>query len=876
MSRLLAQHDLIDIPLQKPHPTWRNRTGSAALARRLDKFLMKGPLIHRLHSYKQWVSNGGISDHSPIAMEIQGPQLKPKAPYKFNHLWLLDPSFTNLITEYWRAQPIDRESSMARGFVKNLTELKHIVISWAREKKKREDVQLIKKKNILKGREEATRLRSRATWLKAGDENTRFFHNFAKGRKVANTIWNLPLPEGGLADSFNKLSHLGTLHFRGLYKNPAGTNLAEIINVASHFPRFVEEEDFEDLEAPVTMAELESTIKWFQKEKSPGPDGWTIEFYIAFFELLGGDILKVVEESRISGCLYNAINTTFIALIPKSDNPSSFDDFRPISLCNILYKIISKIIANRIKPILSRHISPQQFAFLENRQIHEAIGSAQEAIHSIWTKHLKCILLKIDLSKAFDRVSWLYIKMILIHIGFPLALINWIMACITSPTFSILINGSASHFFHSEKGLRQGCPLSPLLFLLVIEALSRLIISTKREGTIRGLKITDVCFLTHLLFVDDVLILLDGSVQDTTSFTHILELFSKATGMEVNRSKSTITSVGTTTNEALVARQAFPYTTQPLDRGLKYLEYWLKPTHQKIADWVWLVSKIEKRLSCWSHKYLSRAGRLTLIKSVLEATPVFWMALAWIPRNILAKLQQLCNRYLWAGNQDKHIFAWISWNKIALPKKWGGWGLKELPIFAKALAGKMGWALLTSQSLWTSITFHKYIWPLSIFDWARLPEWNKSGISSIWKALLHSMPLIRDNLVWRIKEGNSARIGLYPWIGSGGRHTLPPDLVAHLTARNIKVISQIADQDESDIFHQAWKSARQLNLPGRWHTAWEEFRDALTEAHIRITEGPDELVWNQAEHGVYTPRDGYIQLIAHKRPEAIANWWQSI
>ena len=270
---------------------------------------------------------------------------------------------------------------------------------------------------------------------------------------MANTIWNLPLPEGGLADSFNKLSQLGTAHFRGIYKSPAGSNLAETINVASHFPRFVNNEDSGALTDPVTMEELESTIKWFQKEKSPGPDGWTIEFYIAFFDTIGGDILKVVEESRTSGRLYDAINSTFIALIPKSDSPSSFDDFRPISLCNVLYKIISKIIANRIKPILTKHIAPQQFAFLEDRLIHEAIGSTQEAIHSIWTKHLKCILLKIDLSKSFDRVSWLFIKMILIHLGFPLPLINWIMACITSPTFSILINGSASHFFHFERGL---------------------------------------------------------------------------------------------------------------------------------------------------------------------------------------------------------------------------------------------------------------------------------------------------------------------------------------------------------------------------------------------------------------------------------------
>eukprot|EP00253_Pinus_taeda_P026822 PITA_26822 len=856
ISGLLEHHDFIDIPVQKPQPTWRNRrTGDVALARRLDRFLMKGPLIHRLQSFKQWVCTGGISDHHPIAMEIFGPHQKPKAPYKFNHLWLQDPSFSGLVTSYWNAHPIDREPSFSRGFVKNLTELKHLVINWAKEKKKIEDERLTKIENdladlldernlgfisqedknklvdlenqkniILKGREESIRLHSRATWLKAGDENSRFFHNFAKGRKVANTIWNLPMPEGGMADTFNKLSNLGTSHFRNLYKNPAGTNLAEIINVAGHFPRFIEEDDAEDLEAPVTMAELESTIKWFKKEKSLGPDGWTIEFYATFFELLGEEILKVVEESRTTGSIYHAINSTFIALIPKTDHPSTFDEFRPISLCNVLYKIISKIIANRIKPILSRHISPQQFAFLEDRQIHEAIGSAQEAIHAIWTKHLRCILLKIDLSKAFDR----------------------------------------------------GCPLSPLLFLLVIEALSRLLITANREGTIRGLKISDICYLTHLLFVDDVLILLDGSVHDTTSFSHILALFSKATGMEVNAAKSSITMTGTSVNESHTANMAFPYSTQPLERGLKYLGYWLKPTSQKITDWVWLVSKIEKRLSCWSHRYLSRAGRLILIKSVLEATPVFWMAMAWIPRNILAKLQQLCNRYLWTGHQDKRTFAWIGWHKIALPKKWGGWGLKELPSFAMALAGKMGWALLTSQSLWTKITYHKYIWPLSILDWARLPRWNKTGISSIWKALLLSLPLIRDNLVWRIRAGNKARIGLDPWSGYGGRHMLPQELIKYLSAHNIKVISQIADPDHTDIFHQAWKSAIQLSLPQRWHTTWDEYREALMESHIHITEGPDELIWHKVDHGVYTPKDGYIHLIEGKKPTDCASWWQSL
>eukprot|EP00253_Pinus_taeda_P014695 PITA_14695 len=505
----------------------------------------------------------------------------------------------------------------------------------------------------------------------------------------------------------------------------------------------------------------------------------------------------------------------------------------------MLYKIISKIIANRIRPILSHHIAPQQFAFLEHRQIHEAIGAAQEALHTIWTKHHKAIILKIDLAKAFDRVSWLYLKMLLIHLGFPHNFITWIMACITTPTFSVLINGSTSQFFHSERGLRQGCPLSPLLFLIVMDALSRLIDSAKRSGEFSGLKITDDCFLTHLLFVDDVMIFLDGSIRDSRSFSNIITLFSSATGMLANHTKSSIILSRTSIHESHLALQLFPYSIHPLDHGLKYLGFWIKPISSKITDWIWLVVKLEKRLNIWSHRYLSRAGRLVLVKAVLEATPVFWMALAWIPRSILARLQQTCNRYLWNGNQEKRIYAWVVWKKIATPKKWGGWGLKDLPSFAQALAAKKGWTLLTSNNLWTNISYHKYIWPHNILDWIRLPTWPKSGISPVWKAFLNSMPLIRDNL-------------------------------------EIKVLADIADPQNTTIFDQHWKFAIQINIPPLWHQDWLEYINVLSESHIRIKQGQDELIWYHSENGVYTPKSGYLTLISHKVPDTISFWWNSV
>lgn len=130
--------------------------------------------------------------------------------------------------------------------------------------------------------------------------------------------------------------------------------------------------------------------------------------------------------------------------------------------------------------------------------------------------------------------------MLLIHLGFPHNFITWIMACITTPTFNVLINGSASHFFHSERGLRQGYPLSPLLFLIVMDGLIRLIASAKRDGDLGGLKISDDCYLTHLLFVDDVIIFFDGSIRDSHSFSKIISLFSSSTRMLENHSKSSI------------------------------------------------------------------------------------------------------------------------------------------------------------------------------------------------------------------------------------------------------------------------------------------------------------------------------------------------
>jgi hypothetical protein len=254
----------------------------------------------------------------------------------------------------------------------------------------------------------------------------------------------------------------------------------------------------------------------FNKDRSPGPDGWTVEFFIHFFDLVGPNLLELVEDSRLHGRIIGTLNSTFLTLIPKENNPSTFGDYRPISLCNLCYKLITKIIANRLKPILSRALSEEQLGFLKGCQILDAIGTTHECLHNIKMKKSKALILKLDLKKAFDCIDWYFLRLSLTKSGFSLNSIKWIMCGVTTTNFFVLVNGEPSPFFHSGRGLRQGFPLSPLLFILAMEGLSLLLKKIQSEGKLIGIKVSRVIKILHLLFVDDVLIMTNGSIQEWT------------------------------------------------------------------------------------------------------------------------------------------------------------------------------------------------------------------------------------------------------------------------------------------------------------------------------------------------------------------------
>jgi hypothetical protein len=205
------------------------------------------------------------------------------------------------------------------------------------------------------------------------------------------------------------------------------------------------------------------------------------------------------------------------------------------------------------------------------------------------------LILKLDLIKAYDRVDWSFLRLVLLQIGISLEATDWIMGCVSSTNFSVLINGSPTGFFRSSRGLRQGCPLSPLLFLLIVEGLSRILKKLVEEDKIKGVAVAKGIRITHLLFVDDIILFGRGSLTEWGMFKEALDLFSNATGMAYSAHKSQFLEAGWTREELIPLKELLPYEVKPLDDGFKYLGFFLKPNCYVINDWRWLIKKVEKK-----------------------------------------------------------------------------------------------------------------------------------------------------------------------------------------------------------------------------------------------------------------------------------------
>eukprot|EP00253_Pinus_taeda_P032686 PITA_32686 len=520
---------LVDVYPKHGKFTWNNRRGGERLiSSKLDRFLVSENLLLDGTVVESNILPSGGSDHWPISLMVEIPGTPRNKPFRFENFWVEHPNFLTMeksIIEQ-KLETIHKDGVAGYRDEETCTQEKYLTQQW---------------NNRCKQEESLWKQKSRILWLKEGEQNTKFFHRSAMDYRSANKILELKNSEGEIFRNHNEISALLSDHFSRIAQEPGINREAAIQEITNTIPNSITEEKNWALRKTITMEEVEEAVRNMPNDKAPGPDGFTINFYKACWNIVKQDIWEIVEDSRRSKTILKSLNSTFIALVPKVEEANTPEKFRPIALCNVIYKIISKVIANRVKMILPGIISQEQSGYMEGRQILDNILLAQEMIHSLHSRKEVGMLMQLDLSKAYDKVSWTYLEAILEAFGFSKQWIKWILALIKSPRYSILVNGAPSAPFSQSRGIRQGDPLSPFLFVILMEGLSKLIAKRKAEGQIKGLLPIRSCPATmHQQFVDDTMLHGTPTMKEAIAYRDILHLFSKASGMEINFSKSTI------------------------------------------------------------------------------------------------------------------------------------------------------------------------------------------------------------------------------------------------------------------------------------------------------------------------------------------------
>jgi hypothetical protein len=273
--------------------------------------------------------------------------------------------------------------------------------------------------------------------------------------------------------------------------------------------------------APFTVEDVKKVAFSIGDLKAPGPDGFHAIFYKKFWGICGEEITSEILQALNTGVIPEGWNDTTVVLIPKVEDPEFITQFRPISLCNVIYKIISKMLTLRLKGILPDVISPMQSAFVPGRLISDNILVAYECVHTIKNKRsgvTGACAVKLDMHKAYDRVEWVFLENMMRRMGFAERWISLMMACVSSVKYQVRFNSEETEMFSPTRGLRQGDPLSPYLFLICAEGLSNLLLYEEEVGGIDGIRVCrNAPSVSHLLFADDSLILMKADMTNATS-----------------------------------------------------------------------------------------------------------------------------------------------------------------------------------------------------------------------------------------------------------------------------------------------------------------------------------------------------------------------
>ena len=300
------------------------------------------------------------------------------------------------------------------------------------------------------------------------------------------------------------------------------------------------------ISGPFLVDEVRATIGGLNAEGAPGSDGIPVFFYKDCWDRVASDVMALMGEFHAGSARIDQINRAYIALLPKVQGAEQVGDFRPISLSNSIYLIIAKVLANHLRKILQAHINPLQFAFIPGRQMMDSIVIAEEIIAEWKRSDTARFIWKVDFAKAYDSLDWRFLWNVLKRRGFPTVWIKWMKQCVYTTTFAVLVNGRPQGgWIHPQRGIRQGCPLAPLLFILAADTLAICTHQLCTRGYLSGFQSSSrQASILLLQYADDTCFFLRGSVAATHHISSMMDIFSDFSGLRLNRAKSTVMGIG--------------------------------------------------------------------------------------------------------------------------------------------------------------------------------------------------------------------------------------------------------------------------------------------------------------------------------------------
>ena len=867
--------ELVDLTLQGGEFTWSGGLNNQAWAR-LDRFLVSPSWLDQFSGVTQGRLSRPTSDHFPIVLEGGGIRRGP-TPFRFENMWLKVEGFNDIVRTWW--QGIEVRGSASYRLAVKMKEIKkklkvwnkevfgrletnkasalHQVDFWDRVESERvlsmEEAELKKeakdsfKKWVLL--EEAHwRQHSREIWLKDGDKNTGFFHRMASAHRRHNAMDRIKVNGEWLVEE-QEVREGVVNSFQQLLTEDMGWQA----DIGSIPVGCISLQDAESLETPFAENEIHSALMEMNGDKAPGPDGFTVAFWQDAWDFAKEEIMEMFKEFHEHSSFVKSLNNTFLVLIPKKSGAENLGDFRPISLVGGLYKLLAKVLANRLKKVIGKVVSIAQNAFVKGRQILDASLIANEVIDSWQKRKEKGLICKLDIEKAYDSINWKFLTKVLQKMGFGPKWMEWMWSCVSSAKFSILVNGVPAGFFPSTRGLRQGDPLSPYLFVMGMEVLDVLIRRAVEGGYISGCNIRGgsrtSLNISHLFFADDTIVFCEASKEQVSHLSWILFWFEAASGLRINLAKSEIIPVGDVED---ILELAAELGGRVGSLPSHYLGLPLGVPNRATSMWDGVEERIRRRLALWKRQYISKGGRITLIKSTLASLPIYQLSIFRMPKSVAKRVEKTQRDFLWGGGNLEGKVHLVKWDAVCTEKHKGGLGLRRIATLNRALLGKWIWRFACEKNnFWNQVITTKY--GQEDYGWRPKKVRGAAGVG-VWKEIMKESDWCWENLAFIVGKGSKIKFWKDRWCTDIPLSQSFNQLFV-LAVHRDATIEEMWDQDSGQ---GDWKlvfvrdfNDWEMDMVGELLHTLRGYRPSL--------EG-DSVVWKQGRNGIFKIKEAYRQL----------------